>query len=437
MGLVAGTPMHDIAVDTVFIGSCTNGRIEDLRAAADVLGGRKVRSGLRALVVPGSHRVKAQAESEGLDAVFTAAGFDWREPGCSMCLAMNPDKLAPGERAASTSNRNFEGRQGRGGRTHLVSPAVAAATAVAGHFATPEDLTSMKAMQLVSGRAVPLDRSNVDTDQIIPSDWLKRVERTGFGAGLFAEWRDDRDFVLNREEFAGATILVAGPNFGTGSSREHAVWALQDYGFEAVISPGFADIFRNNCTKAGLVPVQVDAVIGRPLLDAVMAEPTMQITIDIETGHARGAVGRDRDHFPARRVHPGPPAQRLGRHRPDPALRGRDRGLRGGSALVAAHHPLSHGAVESPAEQMIARRRSGADPKSPPGPRRRLPRGAGGQPASGDPVDGELRNVTLLSQLRSCAPRMFAPHVSGDHWHCDKRYTNGWGQTRTDSGPDS
>jgi 3-isopropylmalate/(R)-2-methylmalate dehydratase large subunit len=142
MGLVAGTPMRDIAVDTVFIGSCTNGRIEDLRAAADVLRGRKVRSGLRAMVVPGSHRVKAQAESEGLDAVFTAAGFDWRQPGCSMCLAMNPDKLAPGERAASTSNRNFEGRQGRGGRTHLVSPAVAAATAVAGHFASPEDLES-------------------------------------------------------------------------------------------------------------------------------------------------------------------------------------------------------------------------------------------------------------------------------------------------------
>ncbi len=140
MGLSGGTPIQDVSVDTVFIGSCTNGRIEDLRAAAGVLDGRKVHPGLRALVVPGSHRVKAQAESEGLDVLFTAAGFDWREPGCSMCLAMNPDKLAPGERAASTSNRNFEGRQGRGGRTHLVSPAVAAATAVAGHFATPEDL---------------------------------------------------------------------------------------------------------------------------------------------------------------------------------------------------------------------------------------------------------------------------------------------------------
>ncbi len=121
----------------MFIGSCTNSRIEDLRAAAAVLQGRRVRDGVRVLVVPGSGLVKEQAEAEGLDQVFTASGAEWRDPGCSMCLAMNPDKLAPGERAASTSNRNFEGRQGRGGRTHLVSPAVAAATAVAGHLATP------------------------------------------------------------------------------------------------------------------------------------------------------------------------------------------------------------------------------------------------------------------------------------------------------------
>ena len=140
MGISAGTAIRDISVDTVFIGSCTNSRIEDLRAAAAVLDGRHV-AAKRVLVVPGSHAVKAQAEAEGLDRIFAAAGADWRQPGCSMCLAMNPDKLSPGERAASTSNRNFEGRQGRGGRTHLVSPAVAAATAVAGHFATPEDLS--------------------------------------------------------------------------------------------------------------------------------------------------------------------------------------------------------------------------------------------------------------------------------------------------------
>jgi 3-isopropylmalate/(R)-2-methylmalate dehydratase large subunit len=139
MGLTAGTRMRDIAVDTVFIGSCTNGRIEDLRAVAGVLKGRSV-TVPRVMVVPGSHAVKEQAEAEGLHDVIRAAGADWREPGCSMCLAMNPDKLSQGERSASTSNRNFEGRQGRGGRTHLVSPAVAAATAVAGHFATPDDL---------------------------------------------------------------------------------------------------------------------------------------------------------------------------------------------------------------------------------------------------------------------------------------------------------
>ena len=140
MGLEPGMSMRDVAVDTVFIGSCTNSRIEDLRAAAAVLDGRSV-TVPRVMIVPGSHQVKAQAEAEGLHDVFTAAGADWREPGCSMCLAMNPDKLTPGERSASTSNRNFEGRQGRGGRTHLVSPAVAAATAVAGRFALPEDLS--------------------------------------------------------------------------------------------------------------------------------------------------------------------------------------------------------------------------------------------------------------------------------------------------------
>jgi 3-isopropylmalate/(R)-2-methylmalate dehydratase large subunit len=139
MGLTPGVNMREVSVDTVFIGSCTNGRIEDIRAAAAVFKGRKVNV-KRAMVVPGSHAVRAQAIAEGLDKILIDAGVDFREPGCSMCLAMNPDKLAPGERAASTSNRNFEGRQGRGGRTHLVSPAVAAATAVAGHFASPGDL---------------------------------------------------------------------------------------------------------------------------------------------------------------------------------------------------------------------------------------------------------------------------------------------------------
>jgi 3-isopropylmalate/(R)-2-methylmalate dehydratase small subunit len=140
----------------------------------------------------------------------------------------------------------------------------------------------MKPIRVITGTAVPLDRSDVDTDQIIPASWLKRVERTGFGQGLFSEWRDDRDFVLNKPEYAGATILVAGANFGIGSSREHAVWALMDYGFEAVISPRFGDIFRNNSTKAGLVPVEVEPEVGAALLKAVVEDPFLEITVDLE-----------------------------------------------------------------------------------------------------------------------------------------------------------
>ncbi len=139
----------------------------------------------------------------------------------------------------------------------------------------------MKAVKVVTGRAVPLDRSDVDTDQIIPSDWLKRVERTGFGAGLFSEWRDDREFVLNQPQFAGATILVAGPNFGVGSSREHAVWALLDYGFHAVISPKFGDIFYNNSTKQGLLAARVDPGVGRTLLNSVRDDPSLELTLDV------------------------------------------------------------------------------------------------------------------------------------------------------------
>jgi len=139
----------------------------------------------------------------------------------------------------------------------------------------------MKAVQIITGTAVPLDRSDVDTDQIIPSDWLKRVERTGFEKGLFAEWRDDPSFVMNQEQYAGASVLVAGPNFGTGSSREHAVWAIQQAGFEAVVSPRFGPIFVNNASNCGLLPVQVDAEVGEQLLRAIEADPTLELTIDV------------------------------------------------------------------------------------------------------------------------------------------------------------
>ena len=157
----------------------------------------------------------------------------------------------------------------------------------------------MEPINVITGTAVPLDRSDVDTDQIIPAEWLKRVERTGFGAGLFSAWREgDRDFPLNRAEHAGATILVAGPNFGTGSSREHAVWALTDYGFQAVISPRFGDIFRNNATKAGLVPVLVSAEVGAALMAAVQADPDLEITVDVERRTVSAPAAGIEEPFP-------------------------------------------------------------------------------------------------------------------------------------------
>ena len=140
----------------------------------------------------------------------------------------------------------------------------------------------MKAVHIITGTALPLDRSDVDTDQIIPSDWLKRVERTGFEKGLFGEWRDDPSFVMNQEEFSGASVLVAGPNFGTGSSREHAVWAIQQAGFEAVVSPRFGPIFVNNASNCGLLPVPVSHEVGEQLLRAIEADPTLEITIDVQ-----------------------------------------------------------------------------------------------------------------------------------------------------------
>ena len=209
MALEAGTPMREVKVDTVFVGSCTNGRIEDLRLAAEIIKGRHVDKDTRLLVVPGSVRVRLQAEDEGLDVVFKEAGGEWRGAGCSMCLGMNPDQLTPGERSASTSNRNFEGRQGKGGRTHLVSVPVAAATAVRGTLSSPADLPPRSSLSRPPAPAgtehhgqvhhatpaspYPLRRSNVDTDQIIPAVYLKRVTRTGFEDGLFAAWRNDPD----------------------------------------------------------------------------------------------------------------------------------------------------------------------------------------------------------------------------------------------------
>jgi len=316
MGLTPGMKMEDIELDKVFIGSCTNARIEDLRAAARIVEGSKIAPNLkRAMIVPGSGLVKQQAESEGLDKIFTDAGFEWREAGCSMCLGMNPDILSPKERCASTSNRNFEGRQGAGGRTHLMSPAMAAAAAIVGKLvdvrklsdrnatpakATPKlDLTAehpdidtdddlerlldlpedneahtntdvpklsagLPKFNTLKGIAAPMDSANVDTDAIIPKQFLKTIKRTGLGSALFYALRfnedgsEKSDFILNTEPYRQAKILVVtGPNFGCGSSREHAPWALLDFGIKCVIAPSYADIFFNNTFKNGMLPLVI------------------------------------------------------------------------------------------------------------------------------------------------------------------------------------
>ena len=256
MDFTPGTPLRAVPVDVVFIGSCTNSRIEDLRAAAAVAKGHKVKDGVRALVVPGSRRVKNQAEVEGLDQVFLDGRLRVARARVFDVLRHEPGHPYPGQRCASTSNRNFEGRQGTGWTN---APRLAGRRRGDGDHGSIRRSRGgrVRSVRVLEGRAVPLDRSDVDTDQIIPSDWLKRVERTGFGRGLFSEWRDDTTFVLNQPEYSSATILLAGPRFGTGSSREHAVWALMDYGFEAIIAPSFGDIFRNNSSKQGLVIVQL------------------------------------------------------------------------------------------------------------------------------------------------------------------------------------
>lgn len=339
MGLQPNTPMEDIKIDKVFIGSCTNSRIEDLRLAASVIGpNQHVAEGVHAMVVPGSGLVKMQAEKEGLDRIFREAGFEWREAGCSMCLGMNPDQLKPRERCASTSNRNFEGRQGPYGRTHLMSPAMAAAAAITGKLTdirklkmvprpsyhepklepSVEDFpgdshtlesnavtdapaqsagadpkatctpAGMPKFEVLKGHAAVLDMSNVDTDKIIPAVYLKTIKRTGLGQFLFRALRYKTisgkeevvpDFVLNRPPFNQAKVLVVtGPNFGCGSSREHAPWALLDFGIRCVIASSFADIFYNNMFKNGMLPL----ILSQSDIDALAADAKQAVEVEID-----------------------------------------------------------------------------------------------------------------------------------------------------------
>jgi 3-isopropylmalate dehydratase len=346
IGLEPNTPLDGVKIDKVFIGSCTNSRIEDLRAAAAVVKGKRIAEWVYGMVVPGSGLVKRQAEREGLDKIFTDAGFDWREAGCSMCLGMNPDQLKPGERCASTSNRNFEGRQGAGGRTHLVSPAMAAAAGIMGCLTdvrklpiseipgTPKETdqqefnvelegtkkaeqteqaaapaapvaattgvsAGMPKFTVLKGITAPLSISNVDTDMIIPKQFLKTIKRTGLGSALFYALRFDPttgeenpDFVLNQEPYRRANILVCtGPNFGCGSSREHAPWAFNDFGIRCILAPSFADIFYNNCFKNGMLPL----ALPQDKLEAIhaAAQKGEEVEVDLVNQVVRYPGGAD------------------------------------------------------------------------------------------------------------------------------------------------
>ena len=371
MGLKANTPLQEIPIDKVFIGSCTNSRIEDLREAAKVVHGHKIADNIKlALVVPGSGLVKKQAESEGLDKIFENAGFEWREAGCSMCLGMNPDILDPHERCASTSNRNFRGRQGALSRTHLMSPAMAAAAGIVGHFTDirnfpykenkdapkiqlgteeedkklqdavyehektkyPEGETEaekvkdeildippksnksidsksigMEKFTVLTSVAAPMEKANIDTDAIIPKQFLKTIKRTGLSKGLFYEARFTKDsngndvptdFVLNVAPFNKANIICcSGDNFGCGSSREHAPWALKDFGIKSIIAPSFGDIFYNNSFKNGLLPIRVDQeIIKEKILP--LASAGKEITVDLVEQKIKGPNGEILvDHF--------------------------------------------------------------------------------------------------------------------------------------------
>lgn len=302
MDFKPGEKLPGKPVDYVFVGSCTNGRIEDLRVFADYVKGKQKAAGVTAWIVPGSKQVEKQAIDEGIRDTLEAAGFELRQPGCSACLAMNDDKIPAGKYCVSTSNRNFEGRQGPGARTLLAGPLVAAACAIHGIITVPDSLqlSNPVTQQLsnsfqlminqfttLTSTAIPLKIENVDTDQIIPARFLKATTREGFGKQLFFDWRYDAqgnpktDFVLNSPDYTGE-ILIAGKNFGCGSSREHAAWAIYGAGFKVVISSFFADIFRNNALNNGLLPVQVSESFLAKLFQVVRSAPSTTVSIDLE-----------------------------------------------------------------------------------------------------------------------------------------------------------
>jgi 3-isopropylmalate dehydratase small subunit len=300
MGLTPRMRIDQIPIDKVFIGSCTNSRIEDLRAAAAVAKGRRIAGNVKlALVVPGSGLIKEQAEAEGLDKIFTAAGFrmapaglldvpgDERrppEPGRALCLDLESQfRGPPGCRRTHSSRQPGDGRRRRDCRSLRRRPAAFVGSA-------------MEKFIKLDGLVAPLDRANVDTDAIIPKQFLKSIKRSGFGPNAFDEWRymdqgepgqdnskrpKNPNFVLNQARYQGASILLARSNFGCGSSREHAPWALQDFGFRAILAESFADIFYNNCFKNGLLPIVLPKVEMDALFGLTEHSPGYRLTVDL------------------------------------------------------------------------------------------------------------------------------------------------------------
>ena len=279
MDVHAGETLQGLAIDHAFIGSCTNGRIEDLRAAAAVIRGRRVAPTVRGLVVPGSMRVKAEAEAEGLDALFIAAGFEWREPGCSLCVAMNSDRLPAGARCASTSNRNFEGRQGPGARDAFDEPAYGRGRGDRGPYRRRAVGLRMTPLKTVTGQAVSLPDADVDTDIIYPARFLLITEKQGLGRYAFADRRGQPGFPF-RDHGEQRPILIAGPNFGCGSSREQAPWAIGDLGIRVIIASSFGEIFYSNCFRNGMLPIRLAAAEVERL--RAQAEAGATIRVDLE-----------------------------------------------------------------------------------------------------------------------------------------------------------
>lgn len=302
MEFTPGESLIGKQIDYVFLGSCTNGRIEDFRAFASVVKGKKKHPNVVAWLVPGSWKVRQQIIDEGLLDILTEAGFELREPGCSACLAMNEDKIPAGKYAVSTSNRNFEGRQGPGARTILASPLTAARVAIEGKLLTPNLKKNMEKINKIVSTCIPLPLENVDTDQIVPARFLKATSKEGFGDNLFRDWRFDKDgnpiesFVLNNPKYSGC-VLVAGKNFGSGSSREHAAWAVAGYGFKVVISSFFADIFKNNAMNNGVLPIVVSENFLAELFSSIENNNKTTVSVCLEAQTVTNDATGTTEHF--------------------------------------------------------------------------------------------------------------------------------------------